>query len=101
MPTEVRIVQARVEPMGHGFRRIADPRDDAVDPVIEFDDVSMLTPATLPPRIWESVCGTKTRSNASAYSFRARLLSGNPRCKPSRARTSSRRVSNLDRTKTG
>src|SRR6267143_3764778 len=57
----------------------------------KYADLSMLTPAILPPRIWDSVCGTKTRSKASAYSFRCRLLSGNPRCRPNRARTSSRR----------
>ena len=34
---------------------------------------SKLTPATFPPRIWESVCGMKTRRSASAYSFRRRF----------------------------
>src|SRR5205809_823780 len=32
----------------------------------KYAALSMLTPAILPPRIWDRVCGTKTRSKASA-----------------------------------
>ena len=67
----------------------------------KYSDLSMFTPATLPPRIWERVCGTKTRSRASAYSLRDFLSWGNPWCRPSLARTSSRRLSNLESTNAG
>src|SRR5207245_1268189 len=45
MATEIRIVQTRIEPVRHGFRSVSDARDNTVDPVIEFDDVSVRCPS--------------------------------------------------------